>query len=583
VAHAEREGSIIAVTVPALLSNRIKQVPGARFNASENRWHLPLAWSSCLALRGVFGDELSVGDALADWSRNEFERRILPSLKARLETDAEGDPDLLPFQRAGVAFLVAAERALLRDEPQLGKTVQSLRAVTALGPAALPVLVVCPSSLRYKWAEEVTKWTSLRPSVADGDIVKKRKAVAAVQSGDADVLILNWESLKSLSRIAPFESIALKAKEKEPKELNSITWGTVIADEAHRAKDPRTLQSRALKAAADGARYRFALTATPVANNVGDLWSIMNFVSPEEWPSRPAWVDRYCEVAPNWFGGIGSMEIIGLKPTTQEELMRFLEPRMLGRTRAAVLAQVPETVEEVREVEMSTTQARGYKAMKEEMMAALDSGALLVASDPMVQALRLRQFANATVELDEAGNVILKEPSCKVDALMELLDERGGRPTVVFTESSKLLRLASARLEREGVKHFVIDGHVSAAERDLARQEFQKGEVPAILLTIGAGGEGLTLTAADVLVFLQQSFSYVKMTQARDRIQGIAQLATKLSVISFVTHDTVESQYALSLSEKERQSLQTSRDPELWRKLLGSAVASDKPGPGTVA
>jgi SNF2 family DNA or RNA helicase len=399
---------------------------------------------------------------------------------------------------------------------------------------------------------------------------------------ERDVYIINWEALRAHSRLQPFGSIRLRGCsecetgstrkphlcEREDRELNEMPFATIIADEVHRAKNPTAIQTRALKSAADSTRFRFGLSATPVGNSVGDLWSVMNLLAPEEWASRPKWVDRYCNKVPNWFGGVGSYDIAGLKQETTEELMRFLEPRMLGRTREQVLTHVPETMYDLRVVKMDAAQMKLYKAMKKERLVALD-GELLAATNPAVANMRLVQLASSTLEMDlGTGKVFLKEPSVKVDALVELADERQGAPTVVFAESSKLIRLVSNRFEREHIKHYVIDGDEDANARDIAQQEFQTGNVPFILCTIGAGKEGLTLTAADTLVYLQQSYSYIGMSQSRDRIAGIAQVAEKVTIITYVTEGTVEENYSCVLTEKERQDLETSRDPNLWRKVI---------------
>ena len=305
-----------------------KTLPGSKWDPKLQEWRVPTSWASCLALRSTFKDQLEIGPALTQWASDEMTKRITPANELRvLETleDASNE-DLFPHQRAGVAFLATARRALLADEPGLGKTAQAIRALKKLqdeGNAVFPALIVCPNTLKKNWKREFGMWwPGVNVEVIKGSANQRRK----IFEEPADVYVINWESLRSHSRLAPYGSVALarctacgghdeKVSESRCevhlRELNQISFKSVVADEIHRSKEPKSKQSRALWAATGDADIRFALTGTPIANDVLDLWSILHWLAPEEWPSKTRWIDRMVDTMLNAFGG---MMVLGVKP-----------------------------------------------------------------------------------------------------------------------------------------------------------------------------------------------------------------------------------------------------------------------------
>lgn len=544
----------------------VKMIPGTTWDRESQMWNLPLSWANCLCLRSVFGPTLELGPMLEDWAWSELRERIEPALAARelaldVNSDVEGDPRLYGYQRAGVQFLVAAENAVLADEMGAGKSVQTIIALSHLMACEeLPVLIVCPNSVKAVWASEFRKWyPEADVCVVSGSAAKRRKLLEE----EHDVYIINYEALRSHSRLAPYGSIRLSEKEKEPGELNR-PWLAVVADEAHRAKDPKAKQTRALWAVSAEATHRYALTGTPVANNPGDFWSLLHFVSPNEWPSRTKYVDRFCLTSWNAFGGV---DVVGLNPHNRDEFFKVVDPRFLRRTKEMVLPQLPPKVRIRREVTLAPKQFKAYKALRDDMVAQLDSG-VLSTFDSLSLVGRLSQAASAYLEVDEDGRVSLTDPSSKIDALEEVLDE-ASEPVVVFAASKKLIDLASARLERREIAHACITGDVLPEDRARAIEMFQAGKLQAILLTLGAGAEGLTLTAAPTLVFLQRSWSLVESLQAEDRIHRPgAEKWESVTIIDIVAEGTIEEDQLDALEGKGDMLEQITRDKEALKGLL---------------
>lgn len=571
-----------------------KSLPGAGYDSKTQIWRIPVSWSACLALRSTFRDDLVIGTKLSAWAANERATRINPANSLReLEVlpDGEGDQDLFPHQRAGVKFLTTARRALLADEPGLGKTAQAIRAIKTLhdrGEQVFPLLIVCPNTLKKNWAREIKKWwpeNTPKVQVIHGTTAQRRKQFA---EENVDVYIINWESIRTHSRLAPYGSIAL-AKcvecgghderttinkcEVHKRELNEIDFNSAIADECHRSKDPKAKTSRALRAATGDAEFRFALTGTPIANNVLDLWPILNWIAPEEWPSKTRWIDRMVNTMLNAFGG---MMVLGVKPQMEEEFHATINPRMRRMLKARVLPWLPEMMFERRDVEMSTKQKKAYEQMRDTMIAELEGGEAVVAPSVLTQTTRLHQFASSFAEMvvDEATGeqkAILAEPSCKVDALMDDIKngDFGDDSVAVAAVSRQLIELLSARLTKEKIAHGLITGAQDAEERQRAIDDFQSGRTKWILFTVQAGGVGVTLTAARRLVMLQRPWSLVDHKQALDRIHRIgSEIHDSVIVMDYVTEGTIEERVLQVLETKADNFDQIVKDKARLLELL---------------
>jgi len=477
---------------------------------------------------------------------------------------------LLDYQRSGVAFLVKNRRALLADPPGLGKTAQIIRALQvleAMGQDPFPALVVCPNSLKTStWESELSKWApELRVQVIDGNATQRRKQIEA----EADCLVLNWEALRLHSRIAGYGSIALTDKEKEPKELNLRGFRTVIADEAHKAKDAKAVQTRALWALMHAAEFAFLATGTPVAKNVEDLWALLHALERGWFPAKTRYLDRYAEVSLNPFGGI---EIHGLNQNHKDEFFKIVDPLIRRIPKEAALPELPGKLPlQIRHTPMKAAQKKAYLQMRDDMIAHLND--ILVAPSPLAQLTRLSQFAAASATMTEEGEVRLTAPSPKVDDLVDLLEELGDEPLVVVAVSRQLIELAAERLTKLKISHGLVTGAQSIYERHEAVQRFQDGRIRVILLTLGAGAEGLTLTRANRLLFMQRDWSQIKNLQAEDRIHRIgSEKHDFVQIIEQVTPDSVEEHRNEVLAVKGMRMEEIIRDEATLKKLLGVAA-----------
>ena len=584
----------IVITAEWRYKELCKSLPGASWSVSEAIWRVPLSWTTCLALRSTFKDELQIGPELTAWAANHVETKINPSLALRELETLDGDEDLFPHQRAGVAFLATARRALLADEPGLGKTAQAIRAIKALhdkGEDVFPVLIVCPNTLKKNWAREFQKWW---PGAVQTQVIKGSAAQRKAQFEEpAQVFIINWESLRSHSRLSPYGSVALtrcracggqdekiteNRCEVHLRELNHIDFKAVIADEIHRSKDPKSKQSRALMSATGDADIRFALTGTPIANNVLDLWSILHWISPKDWPAKTKWIERMVDTMLNAFGG---MMVLGIKPQMQDEFYKTVNPSMRRMLKKVVLPWLPPVMNERRDVEMSTKQKKAYDQMRDLMITELEGGDILTASSVLTQTIRLIQFANAyaTLEVDELTGemrTVLSGPSCKVDALMEDIEngDFGDDSVAVSAVSKQLINLLSAEMTKKKIPHGLITGDQDEDERQKAIDDFQAGTFKWILFTAQAGGVGITLTKARRLVMLQRPWSLVDHRQVLDRVHRTgSEIHDSIVITDYVTEGTIEERVIQVLETKSDNFEEIVRDKEQLLKLLSDDKA----------
>lgn len=588
-------GSHILVDAEWRYKELCKGLPGSKWNTEEKVWRVPLSWSSCLALRSTFRDELVIQPALNEWAANEVATRIGPANALRELEDGEGDEDLFPHQRAGVNFLATAKRALLADEPGLGKTAQAIRGLKRLhesGEDVFPILIVCPNTLKKNWDREFHMWwPEIESVVIKGTSAKRKKQFDDVMESDPDrkvAVIINWESLRSHSRLAPYGSVALTRCvacgghdekvsatrcEVHIGELNKINFKSVVADEIHRSKEPKSKQTRALWSASGDAKIRFAMTGTPIANNVVDMWAILHWLSPEDWPSKTKWIDRMIDTMMNAFGG---MMVIGVKPHMQDEFYKAINPHMRRMLKKTVLPWLPEVINERRDIEMSTKQKKAYEQMRDHMIAELEEGESVTAPSVLTQTLRLLQFASsyAEIEINETTGeprAVLTDPSCKVDALMDDIKngDFGEDSVAVCAVSRQLIEILSAAMKKADIPHGLITGAQSEDERQWAIEDFQSGKIKWILFTAQAGGVGVTLTAARRLIMLQRPWSLVDHKQALDRVHRIgSEIHDSIIITDYVTENTIEERVIQVLETKADNFEQIVRDKDQLLKLL---------------
>ena len=430
---------------------------------------------------------------------------------------------LMPHQVSGVAWLQKTPRALLADDPGLGKTAQVLLA------AVPPVLVVAPAMLAGTWEDERIKW---RPE-----------------------LEMTWVSYSSLCeregrKLLPF------AREQYRK-----PWGTIIFDEAQALKNRQAKQSKAGMALSALADRVYMVTGTPIPNWSYELFVLLRVLhapGDQDFTSYWRWIDRWFATWTPPYGAPGHREITGLRPgVTWEEFARQnnLNTLMLRRLREEVLKDLPPLTETTIHVTMGSEQRKVYNDLKKDYCAWVEEAGeqVLALSDGG----RYVKLAKATTGLSTlVDDPALVKGSAKLDALKELLEEREGSPVVIFTHF-RTTAVACCRMgEALGRRVGVIMGGMPQDLRDANVRMFQRGELDLLVGTLGSLAEGVTLTAADTCVFVERSWRPTQIDQAMRRLHRIGQ-TRPVTVLHLVTQDSLDQRILALLAAKQGQALET--------------------------
>lgn len=438
----------------------------------------------------------------------------------------------------------------------------------------LPAVVVCPSAVVDSWVDHVRRWAPKWRAIAwRGSPARRRKL-----AGLADVYVVSYGTAR------------MDAADADPRHnpLVALDAASVVADEVHKLKGQGTEQSRAVRRLASKADGFVGLSGTPITHHPGDLWPALYSMCPEAYPSRERWVTRYCQT----IQGDYASQVLGLDEHTEPEFRQTLLGQYRRVSKADVLTELPPKVYSVRQVALPQRYRDAYDAMEENMLAELPDGGELSVMGVLAQMTRLSQLASAAAEITvtteivdgpdglpfekQHQNVKLKAPSWKVDELLDIMAERPGEKILTFAPSRQLMMLAGEQAATAGYKVGYIVGGQSASERTANVDAFQRGELDLICVTTGAGGVGLTLTAASTVVFLQRPWSIVEALQSEDRAHRIgSEIHESVEIIDVVAVDTIETRVRSVLVERAGQLSDLVQDPRIVAELLGGAAVRD--------
>ncbi|MFK7911477.1 MAG: DEAD/DEAH box helicase, partial [Akkermansiaceae bacterium] len=460
-------------------------------------------------------------------SEREADQAEVPTLPSDL-----GDI-LRPYQQEGVEWLYrrasGSGGALLADDMGLGKTLQTL-AFIALWKKQHPepTLVVCPATLLGNWRAEAEKFVpGLNVLVMHGS---KRKDYFEVLHA-ADIIVTSYALL-----------------DRDTDVYRKLPLSALVLDEASAIRNPDTLAAKAARKVQAAARI--AITGTPVENSVRDLWSIFQFLMPGYLGGREDFRRRYelpC-----------AAEVPDQSTRAAMQRLRWrTAPFMLRRTKSLVAKDLPPKIESVVWCDPSPMQADHYQSILRHGAEKVDalrkqSGNEGARMQMLTVLLRLRQSCCDLRLLDEQlAKKPLADVSAKMVRLMELLGEatRGGHRVLVFSQFTSMLSLIRNGLENEGIKYSYLDG--ATRDRSAEVEGFQKPDGPPVfLISLKAGGYGLTLTAADTVVLFDPWWNPAVEAQAADRIHRIGQ-TRPATIYKFITRGTVEEKI-LRLQEKKK-------------------------------
>lgn len=401
---------------------------------------------------------------------------------------------------------------ILADEMGLGKTIQIISLIKSAkdeGRTA-PALVVCPASLVYNWQEEIARFApDVTTDVIAGGIAARRKCFQDIESDTAaDVYITSYDLLR---RDAPH--------------YEELHFDIMVIDEAQYIKNPKASQTKAVKAI--HALHRFALTGTPIENKLSELWSIFDFL-------MPGFLYRYSDFQDRFENAIAKNKDKALT----ERLKQMVSPFILRRLKTDVLKDLPEKLEEVRYAKFDDEQRKLYDGQvirMKEMINDPDSDKEKIKI--LAELTRIRQICcdpSLVFERYEGG-------SAKLDACLDLIDSAidGGHRTLVFSQFTSMLEIIEDALTKKDIAYLKITGSTPKEKRPALVHEFNNGTIPVFLISLRAGGTGLNLTGADVVIHYDPWWNLAVQNQATDRAHRIGQKNT-VTVYKIITKNTIE-------------------------------------------
>jgi superfamily II DNA or RNA helicase len=458
-------------------------------------------------------------EKLADFKR--IEKVTLPaSFKA----------DLRDYQKAGLDWLMFLHEyglnGCLADDMGLGKTVQALGLLEKLRSTRTAgwrvSVVVCPVSLLGSWQRETERFApKMKCFIHTGpDRPKRAKELEAY-----DLILVSYHTLRNdcelFQKLSPFY---------------------LVLDEAQAIKNHATDIFRAVRSIPSD--RRLSLTGTPVENNTLELWAQMDFLNPGLLGPRSRFQARFGRID----GESGQAEA--------ETLRKTVTPFILRRKKEAVLKDLPGKQETVLYSEMAEDQAALYETNRLEYSRRLEKkieqdGVEKSGMEILSALLRLRQIALFPELTDPKFKRI---SSCKFDQFREFTSEvlEEGHKILVFSQFTELLGILAAHFDEAGVKYSYLDGSMDQKKRQAEIDRFQeKGETGLFLLSLKAGGKGLTLTAADYVILFDPWWNPAVEMQAVDRCCRIGQ-TRKVLAYRLITKGTVEEKM-LALQERKRK------------------------------
>ncbi|MEG0108873.1 MAG: DEAD/DEAH box helicase, partial [Lachnospiraceae bacterium] len=423
--------------------------------------------------------------------------------------------NLYPYQRQGVAYNIIHKRTIIGDKMGLGKTCQGIASVVALN--AFPCLVICPNSLKINWQREWGMWTDKKACILNNTNMSNWHLFAEGKSlfGNSiknDVFIVNYESLKK------YFVQDIISKPGEPIKLKNIIFDeriklfkSVLIDEAHRVKEPTSLQSKLTKGITTGKEVIFAITGTPVVNKAKDLASQLAIINQ---------IDQ--------FGGYTKfVSEYGYNDNMEELNYRLNQVCFFSRNKKEVLKDLPDKYRTVVSCEINN---------RDEYNAALDDLAEYMkeyksaTNEQIKRSMRGEVIVRIGVLKNISSRGKLKDVS---EYIQDVIDQ--GEKIVVFIHQKEVCGILQQRFPQS----VTITGDDSLSERQMNIDSFQNTDIQLIICSIKAAGVGITLTASSIVAFVELPWHAADTDQCEDRCHRIGQ-NNAVQCVYFLGQNTID-------------------------------------------
>ncbi len=479
----------------------------------------------------------------------EWTERLEAAQQTRAEQPSSLNAQLRGYQLEGLSWLCALSDAgfsgILADDMGLGKTIQALAMLLREQELGRPVraLVVCPASLQLNWLAEARRFA---PSLTARSLMGPAQERTELIGDEVNILMTSYDQLR-----------------RDVQAYEHVEFTHVLLDEAQNIKNAASQAARAVKTLKS--QHRFAMTGTPIENRLSELWSIFDFLMPGYLGTYKKFKERF--EAP---------VVREADEQARENLHLLVAPFILRRMKKDVLTDLPEKVETVMTSELTEEQRKLYIAYAAKLKEDSEGG-LLSGQDKMKMLAgltRLRQLCcdpRLCLENYKGG-------SGKLTQLLEVVQDAlsGGHRILLFSQFTSMLALIGVALAGEGIAFYTLTGETDKETRMELVRQFNEGGADVFLISLKAGGTGLNLTGADVVIHYDPWWNVSAQNQATDRAYRIGQ--TKgVQVIRLIASDTVE-EHILKIQERKKalgdgvllgEENFFTVDAELLREVLG--------------
>lgn len=462
--------------------------------------------------------------------RNKAFKHLVQSILEPQDNEVEPPSSLQhilrDYQKTGFKWLKTLASyglgGILADDMGLGKTLQVLAFILAEKHKNLPALVIAPTSLVYNWQCEAEKFTpELNVQVIDGTPQERQDQITL--AAQADLAVVSYAVLRR--DIDTFADMA---------------FSYCFLDEAQNIKNPNTLNAKSVQRIQAGGY--FALTGTPIENSLSELWSLFNFLLPDYLHSHPEFHKKY------------TVPIAKGDSSALLELSRHTRPFILRRLKKEVLKELPPKIETEIKAVLTDEQRKIYLAYlqqtKSQIAQDLAVSGFGKSQIKILAALtRLRQICSHPgmfIEnyTGESGKMLLFQ-----ELLADALDS--GHRILVFSQFTSMLDILAEYFNREKITYFYLNGGTKAADRTQMVHTFNSGLGDVFLISLKAGGTGLNLTGADMVIHFDPWWNPAVEDQATDRAHRIGQNSS-VQVIKLLTQGTIEEKVNALQAKKKK-------------------------------
>nr|MDE5978143.1 DEAD/DEAH box helicase [Turicibacter sp.] len=435
---------------------------------------------------------------------------------------------LRTYQKTGYRWIKTLSEyqmgGILADDMGLGKTLQVISVLLSEKEKTnKPSLIVAPSSLVYNWESEIHKFApELSTLIIHGDPTTREQLIQ--KSSQVDIVITSYDLIR-----------------RDQSHYEAQKFRYCILDEAHYIKNHTTLSAKAVKKIKS--EIRFALTGTPIENSLSDLWSIFDFI-------LPGYFGTYAQFKKKYEVPVMKHQNLNLLSRIHQQVAPFI----LRRLKKDVLKELPEKIETNMYCEMEKTQRDLYHAMiyemKEEMNQEIEAQGIERSRIKILALLmRLRQICcDPSLYLENYMG-----GSAKLKLCLELVEEciSTGHKVLIFSQFTSMLDILSQQFKEKSIEHLMLTGATKTNERLALTEQFNSDDTPVFLISLKAGGTGLNLTGADVVIHYDPWWNMSAQNQATDRAHRLGQEKT-VQVFKLFVKNTIE--------EKIEQLQQRKRD-----------------------